>query len=406
MVNINGKEWTDLTPADIQASISEIDFDESFYFELKDDQVSPKKLMEEVSALANTFGGYIFLGVTNEKQIEGCTAWNEQRIHTTLHDSITPTPSFDVKKFTFDTRVVYVIKIDEGSEPPYITNSGKIYERLSSGSFAIKDSSKLSQIYNKREQLLWKMEQKISIPPITQKIDNVYGYIDIGFSLVVSDIKAVLDAINGVCLKKITQEIGGEITSPSFNLSYIGNSIVYTPGGLSTPFGHMPAHTNNFIEIMADGSARMRILLINNDKDDSSVNMMLPQNILESYKEVYAKIMGRLFPQKVAYAKKYEALTVQRQFQPVQYYDDAVLKLHPDLKEDNSRLLRALQNHREIFGITTVMTDDRIPKTGLYTIDKHHLELWGQKYTAESIIDELFFSRYAILGTVSMSEDN
>lgn len=154
MVNINGKEWTDLTPADIQASISEIDFDESFYFELKDDQVSPKKLMEEVSALANTFGGYIFLGVTNEKQIEGCTAWNEQRIHTTLHDSITPTPSFDVKKFTFDTRVVYVIKIDEGSEPPYITNSGKIYERLSSGSFAIKDSSKLSQIYNKREQLL------------------------------------------------------------------------------------------------------------------------------------------------------------------------------------------------------------------------------------------------------------
>lgn len=38
----------DLTPADIQYAISEIDFDESFYFELKDDRVSPKKMMEEV----------------------------------------------------------------------------------------------------------------------------------------------------------------------------------------------------------------------------------------------------------------------------------------------------------------------------------------------------------------------
>lgn len=150
----------DLTPADIQSAISEIDFDESFYFELKDDRVAPKKIMEEISAFSNTFGGYIFLGVSNNKQIEGCVEWNEQRIHAAIHDSITPTPSFDVKKFTVDTNVVYVIKIDEGSEPPYITSSGKIYERLSSGSFAIKDSSKLSQIYNKREQLLAKMEKK------------------------------------------------------------------------------------------------------------------------------------------------------------------------------------------------------------------------------------------------------
>ena len=43
MVNINGKEWMNLTPADIESAISEIDFDESFYFELKDDRVSPKK---------------------------------------------------------------------------------------------------------------------------------------------------------------------------------------------------------------------------------------------------------------------------------------------------------------------------------------------------------------------------
>ena len=52
MVNINGKEWTKLTPTDIQSVISEQDFDESFYFEFKDDRVSNKKITEEVSAFA------------------------------------------------------------------------------------------------------------------------------------------------------------------------------------------------------------------------------------------------------------------------------------------------------------------------------------------------------------------
>lgn len=81
MVNINGKEWKKLEVPDIQAVISEQDFDESFYFEFKDDGVSTKKIAEEVSAFANTFGGYIFLGISDDKKIEGCVAWNEQRLH-------------------------------------------------------------------------------------------------------------------------------------------------------------------------------------------------------------------------------------------------------------------------------------------------------------------------------------
>lgn len=396
MVNINGKNWSQLQSSDILILLSEQDFDESFYFEFKDDRVSTKKIIEEVSALANTFGGYIFIGVSDNKQVEGCMEWNEQKIHSVIHDSITPTPSFDVKKFTLDGKTVYVIKIDEGAEPPYITSGGKIYERLSSGSFAIKDSSKLSYIYNKREQQLFKMEQKISIPPVFKEANNIYGYIDIGYCMVTSDSQAAFAAFNNADLETIASEIVHN--GSSYNLSRIGNSIFFTPGGLSTSRGHLPAHTNNFIEIMADGSARMRLLLINNDQDDSTVNMILALTMLRSYKELYAKIMGGLFPHNLAYAKKYESLTVREQFQPVLYYDDHFLELNPELKDKNEKMIAALQRYRKIYGITTVVTDDRIPKTGLYTIDKRQIELWGEEYSAETIMDELFACRFMAMG--------
>ena len=403
MVNINGKEWPKLEASDIQSALSDHNFDESFYFEFKDDRVANKKLTEEISAFANTFGGYVFLGISDDKKIEGCIEWTEQRIHTLIHDSITPTPPFDVKKFTFGANVIFVIKIDEGAEPPYITSSGKIYERLSSGSFVIKDSIRLSQIYSKREQMLAKTETKISIPPIPENVNNIYGCIDIGFSLVVSDLQAALDEFNSANLKAIANGI--EDPMRTFSLSRVGNSIVYTPGGVTTTNGHLPAHTNNFLEIMADGSARMRILLLNNDQNDTSVNMYVAISILQLYKEIYTQIMGKLFPNKMVYAKKYEALTVRKQFQPVILHDKNTLAMHPEYQIEHQKMLQELRNHRNIFGITTVITDDRIPKTGLYTVDKRQLEIWGEEFTFESILRELFLSRFTLLGAVFPPED-
>lgn len=401
MVNINGKEWDALRASDVKRFLSEQDFEESFYFELKDDKVITKKLMEEISAFSNTFGGYIFLGVSDKNQIEGCTHWNEQRIHTTIHDSITPTPVFDIKKFTCDKKKIYVIKVEEGGEPPYITNNGKIYERLSSGSFTIKDSTKLSQIYNKREQLSAKMETKVSIPPLNANVTNVYGYIDIGFVVVPSNTQTAFSIFNKIDMDSIVNKISVKLQS--FNLMRVGNSIVYTPGGLTTKEGKLPAHTNNFLEIMPDGSARMRILLINNE-ENSSINMTNAIALVNLYQDLYANIMGELFPDKVAYAKKYESLTVLKQFHPVVYYEKDVIDGKPELQEKNEKLISRLREHRKVFGKDTVVTDDRIPKTGFYTIDKRNMEIWGEEYTRDAFISELFFSRFVALGLIKDAE--
>ncbi len=404
MVDINGKEWDKLESTDIQTILTEQEFDESFYFELKDDMVSTKKISEEISAFSNTFGGYIFIGISDDKKIEGCTNWNEQKIHTTIHDSITPTPNFDVKKFICDGKIIYVIRIEEGSEPPYITGSGKIYERLSSGSFTIKDSSKLAQIYNKKETLIEKMVNKVSIPPLAGNFGTVYGYIDIGFVLVPTNIKSVYDIFDKADLIGISQKLKGKMSS--FNLTRIGNSIMYTPGGLSTPEGQLPAHANNFIEIMADGSAKMRILLLCDDKDEASVNMSIAITLKGLYKDVYKLIVGDLFPNKFAYAKKYESLTVLKQFEPIVYYSDEVIDMYPDLAKENEKLLDLVYERRKKTGKDIVVTDNRIPKNGLYTIDKRNMTAWGVDYTTESIIDELFLSQFVRVGIVRAAEDS
>ena len=104
MVNINGKPWEELQFKDVQDYLSDPDSNENCFFEYKIDKVEPAKLVKEVSAFANTYGGYIFLGVDDNKNIIGCTAWDEQRIHITIHNGITPTPQFDVKRFSADDK--------------------------------------------------------------------------------------------------------------------------------------------------------------------------------------------------------------------------------------------------------------------------------------------------------------
>ena len=155
---------------------------------------------------------------------------------------------------------------------------------------------------------------------------------------------------------------------------------------------------------MPDGSARMRILLLNNDQECSDVNMVYASTMMNLYKTVYAEIFNKVLPNKMAYAKKYESLTVRKQFHPVLLYDKDILAFHPEWVQDNQALLDSLDKHRTILGVDVVVTDDRIPKSGMYTIDKRNLEKWGVEYSSESLIDELFFSRFIALGVIPTEE--
>ena len=394
MIGINGKDWTDLTGKDIEDFLSSSETEESFFFEFKDDRVSTEKLIKEISAFSNTYGGYIFLGVSDNKAVDGCTTWNEQRIQTTIHDSLTPTPSFDIKKLTCADKTIYLIRVDEGPEPPYITSQGKIYERLSSGSCVVNNSVRLAQMFDKQERQIARMENKISIQPVLSGlVNNVYGYIDLGFVLTVSDPTVPSSYFDKANLKEVAKdEIKG---SPSMSLYRLGNSIIFSPGGMSSSSKKLPAHLNNFIEIMYDGSVRMRVLLHNNNPDATTVNMLFPFHCINTFMEFYKRILEDVFPDYFIYAKKYEQLTVLQQFQPYFLYEQNMIKDSPKLTEQNRKFTTYIKEKRAVQGIDNVLANDRIPKTGFYTVDKRAMEKWGiEQYTAESIIQELFHSQF------------
>ena len=68
MININGKEWNKLKLKDIEKFLLYVEDDETFFIEFKDENIRNTQLTKELSAFANSYGGYLFLGVDDSKK--------------------------------------------------------------------------------------------------------------------------------------------------------------------------------------------------------------------------------------------------------------------------------------------------------------------------------------------------
>lgn len=395
MININGKQWNQINKEDIEILLA-CDDDENFFFEYKNDDVSTKKLIKEVSAFANTYGGYIIIGIDDDKKISGCTKWNEQRIHITIHDDITPIPNFDVKKITIDKeRAIYIIKVEEGSLPPYITNTGKIYERVSSGSFPINESSKLIQLYYKREEQNKKIKNKIEIDDVNNSIsklpDNLCGYLDIGFSITVNDSKKLQKKIFDIDLEELSRKIKKD--HKYYNVTRVGYSIVIILGeSKCTQNGKevlSNAGINNFIEIMGDGSVRCRVILSADKKNKVNIGNMIT---ILYFKEIYEKIIGEEICTDFISAYKYEKLTVLKQFEPYFNFDNN--------QSETEKFETYIQSHQEKYGGNLIIVGNRIPKNDYMCIDKKLFDSCNIEFNKDNLLSELFHTEYFMVGFI------
>lgn len=405
MININNKSWDKLRSTDIEKFLmGDID-DENFFFEFKADDETPAKLIKEISALSNTYGGYILLGINNDKTIGGCQNWTEQRIHVTIHDSITPVPNFDVKKFRIHDKIVLVIKIEEGPMPPYITNKGMIFERVSSGSFPIKDSSKLAQLYNKRIDQLEKIKHKIELSDIDPSNHsnwpkNLCAYLDLGFSVTCSEPTELYKNFYTIDLDPVATYLRS--LGENFSIAQLGQSYLFTIGKAIQVDSNgkelsMSAGINNFIEIMCDGSVKCRIILFSGS-DPTRVNIGRIAYMHYIFRSIYVILLGNRFSKIFVYAHKYERLKVLKQFAPCYDYPKA------NASTIERRYNNLLSSHQKKYGNNLIVEGDRFPKNDYMLIDKKFFSDRKIKFNMESLMDYLFYSVHSELGFIDSVE--
>jgi Putative DNA-binding domain len=129
------------------------DVREGWYVEYKEATPKPKDIAKAISAFANTYGGWIFIGI-RESSKEANTAGEFpgidasdldstlQRIRQATAEHTNPTPHFDVKMFhgpcesinLAGGRVIICISIPESITAPHIHASGVIYRRVADSS--------------------------------------------------------------------------------------------------------------------------------------------------------------------------------------------------------------------------------------------------------------------------------
>lgn len=407
MLNINNVEWSILTAKDVKEQISKTEVHENYFFEFKSARESNIKMMKEVTAFANTFGGYIFIGVENDKSISGRGDWTEERLHTTIHDSITPIPIFDVKEFIVDNKSILVVRIEEGAMPPYVLIDGTINERVSSGSYKITNAATLNQLVEKRRDFDNKVSSIIELEPIDKNSkwcpQNVCAYIDVGFYTVCQDeLRLILKQDEDSILEKVASVISEHTNE--YDISIIGNRILVT---LFYATAHdqdgndiaLDSGIQNFIEIMNDGSVRLRIFLFTQG-DSLLANITGINTLLYLYQRIYSAIVGNDFDKKLVYARKYEKLTVVKQFVPYYYLDDT----NPsEIRDVYSQLEKT---HAMKYGNKHIAIGNRFPSSGYFMFDRLLFDKYKIEWNTENIIQELVNSIFRNLGFVERPKFN
>lgn len=394
MININGKPFSELQFEDIQAFL-ENDLEEGFFFEFKSDSVKPNHFAKEVSAFANTFGGYIFLGIEDNKSITGCSNWNEQKIHTVMSNNISPTPNFDCKKlFDNNGNIIFIVMIEQGTMPPYITVAGNIYERVSSGSIPIKDSSKLSELYYRHKNELERISNKIGIEPISNISNipnNFCGYIDIGFDLISHDKTSIYEKFVNADIKGISDYLK-TFKSP-YSISKVGNSYFFSVGKamIDNNFSLIQSSLQNFFEIMGDGSIKIRgILLAEDSSKNEIVNLLSSAFIPKVAMNIYKMIFGENIFNNFSVAYKYQELVVLKQFIPKMIIED-------DVEDEFCKLY---DSHKRNYGENLIFTSNRWPKNDYLVIDRKYFQEVNIEFSNDNLINELFRNEFYLLGYI------
>lgn len=92
--------------------------------EFKESVSSSKSLAKDICAFANTKGGTVAIGITNEKNIIGIKhyAKEEEMITNTLNHNLFPIVNAEIQKSKINDKIIILILVEEGDDKPYKAN--------------------------------------------------------------------------------------------------------------------------------------------------------------------------------------------------------------------------------------------------------------------------------------------
>ena len=108
---------------------------EDSFTEFKEEKVHPDKLAAEIVAFANTEGGNLIIGVSDDGKILGVANPDKemQRIDNICNNNCEPTIYVTIEKLIINDKKILIVKIPKGPLRPYRTNKGIHYIRTGSG---------------------------------------------------------------------------------------------------------------------------------------------------------------------------------------------------------------------------------------------------------------------------------
>ncbi len=121
-----------LTVTDIQSIILQ---GENSAVEFKAEQTRPESIAREMVAFANTGGGVILLGVTDDGRLEGLhndSVDYEAWVANIARNNVTPALSPVCQVTEIDEKKVAAISVPKGRDKPYQTADGRFYVRVGS----------------------------------------------------------------------------------------------------------------------------------------------------------------------------------------------------------------------------------------------------------------------------------
>ena len=134
---------------------------ESWYIEYKESLViDPKKVAKSISSFANAEGGWYFMGIKSDEkttiatEICGFEIGDQKdvvdQVSKLITGNISPIPDFEIRAITLTTgKYVFIILVEEGIEPPYITSSGTIYQREHNANNPVRDRYLIEKMHEK-----------------------------------------------------------------------------------------------------------------------------------------------------------------------------------------------------------------------------------------------------------------